>query len=396
MKLHIDELPLPPAIDITSDSAAMHDLKLSNGIAGDNVSPSVNTASSDSPFIPKSNALGDKASDTTASTPVAELKPASPKIRFNNDEYTRSAKSDHTANIEDMLKARPAFPPTAPSVFRTPNTNIVTNRQLDTTPELLSIKQAIIDSQIYVTPPKLYIRIIGFRYSRDGEDAATQADMSVMSHDENSTNNKASQKRKKVMDLRVDISKFIDTDYLIYNPESIGNYHLDRRHKHKSLNIYKYVASSKLKAVCQSIKDKFGDEFDHLSVRITNDEFVEHIPKAYKGMFFGEGCSKSLRIAICLAFPPIIPAVLFELVNKKDYDTGFVFRIRKSNIEAIEKELAEVASAGIRDVDPSQRKQENLDRVQKSDGELAKRSAIEQDCIINSPEMAKTNQVSTV
>lgn len=255
--------------------------------------------------------------------------------------------SFHTlSTVDDLLKSKPNFPESAPVVFRNPSNNIITSKQLEGL-EFEAIAKAIKSIGITITPPRLFIRQVAYRYV-SADDPAAAAATSYISYQEK-TNASAmdvpeeGNRRIKVFDIRTEVTQFLETDHLIYNPEAFIQFHQDQRHKHKSLSMYKFVASSKLKSICSAVKQRFAARYDHYDVRIINDDFELKMPKKYTGLFYGSSCDQTLRLGVCIVMPLIIPLVVLEKLNRKQYDVGFVFRIKKRGIEGIEQELVTTA-----------------------------------------------------
>jgi hypothetical protein len=147
----------------------------------------------------------------------------------------------------------------------------------------------------------------------------------------------------KLFDIRTEISQFIESDFLVYSPEAGLDYYQDRRHTHKSLAVYKFVASSKIKLICQALKERFQHRFDRYDVRIVNDDYVHRIPERYNGVFYGAGCDSTLRWGICLAMPLLLPLVVHEMINRHEYEVGFVYRIKRKALEQLQHTLVTAA-----------------------------------------------------
>lgn len=166
---------------------------------------------------------------------------------------------------------------------------------------------------------------------------------------------------------------------MVYNHDALLHFCQDKQYTNKTLNIYKYVASSKLKAVCQTVREKFVDEFDHFSIRIINEDFVEQVPMhRMRPVFYADTCTPMLRWTLAILLLPLLPLLLIEKLKRHTYESGLVFRIRRAKLDAAERELIKITDAAVADLDvslrkydPQSQKQLEFDQIIKETGGVA-------------------------
>ncbi|KAI3655485.1 hypothetical protein MP638_004414, partial [Amoeboaphelidium occidentale] len=78
-----------------------------------------------------------------------------------------STKQLDTTRDDAILKAKPNFPSSAPLVFRSPTVDVITRKMLENTQKYTDVGAAIKGLQLFVTPPRIYVRQIGYRYEGD-------------------------------------------------------------------------------------------------------------------------------------------------------------------------------------------------------------------------------------
>ncbi|KAI3655765.1 hypothetical protein MP638_007277, partial [Amoeboaphelidium occidentale] len=127
----------------------------------------------------------------------------------------------------------------------------------------------------------------------------------------------------------------------------ISSYYQDDQHAHKSIQIFKYVASSRLKQICNSLRTKWEHLCDAgVDIKISNDDYSDRMPKEDKLMFDDKTCAPGLLLCV---LPFLFPLYLYERAHTKKYECGFVYRIKKRDITAIERELIKQTEKYFRD-----------------------------------------------
>lgn len=293
-------------------------------------------------------------SDNSSAHQITISRPPSATGESDYGTKSKSLRASNSTAGTEFLRNRPSFPANAPNVFRDPQTLVITCAQMDQ-PTYSPVVEALKGMQFFVTPPKLYIRTVAYMFESKVDNTnelvpSKNRHDSIRSTSSSTYTSNDGCRKVKVFDIKTELTGYIDTDYLLYNPHAISDYFNDTRHRHKSISLYKYVASSRLKSVCTALKEQFSGDFDGFSVNITNDEFVDTMPDTYSGVFFSDGCGSVTRWGMSLLMPPIIPFILHEHFNRKEYDSGFVFRIRKLQIESIEKDLMRIVHEAMQPV----------------------------------------------
>jgi hypothetical protein len=231
---------------------------------------------------------------------------------------------------EEMPKHRPAFPSNAPWVLRDPATVVITHRQLDGD-SFEPVLRAIHELNMQIRPPTIYIQQTAYRFEPAPGGTKTPTDDII-----------DGKRLSVVFDVKTELTKYIDSGFLLFNPSAISEYQTNRNQKFKKLSVYKYVASSKLASLCETIQEQYEGHYDKFEVRITNDEYVERFPNDDQAFWFRQNCPGSITWMAAFLFPVILPFVIFERTNHRSYDCGFVFRIKKKILDKMERDIVRV------------------------------------------------------
>jgi hypothetical protein len=225
---------------------------------------------------------------------------------------------------ETIAKNKTLFPSNAPKIFLEDSIKVQTKNELSK-----DLIEKALKKKIEFSPPKIYVKIIAYRYTKAFN---TSKKGDLMNLDDFNG-------EQKLFEIKADVTKFIDWDYLMYNPDGIAEF-LSSKKRYKTLSIYKFVSSVRLKGIKQKLEDMFEDHCDSLDVSMVNDQYVDTIPKEHKGFFFDrKGNARWGRIFLC-SFPIIsIPWIILEKYNIQNYEAGMVFKITKQSASLMEENL---------------------------------------------------------